>query len=291
MIIKSRISLFMIHMALLLSSIACIIPIVLVLTASFTKESTILTEGYSLFPSEISLEAYQFIFKNPKQIINSYVVTIFVTVAGTLLSIMITAMVAYVICRKDFFLANKISFFIFFTLLFSGGLVPWYILVSRILHLKDSPLALILPYVVTPFLVLLMKGFMTTIPFALIESAKMDGASEYRVFFSIIIPVSKSGLATIALFSVLIYWNDYWLSLLFIDTGKYVSLQLLLYRIMSNIDFLNSALAVANTSSVVLPSQSARFALAVVAAGPMLFIFPFFQRFFVKGITVGSIKG
>ncbi|MZQ83224.1 ABC transporter permease subunit [Paenibacillus sp. 5J-6] len=291
MIIKSRISLLMIHIALLLSSIACIIPIVLVLTASFTKESTILTEGYSLFPSEITLEAYQFIFENPKQIINSYVVTIFVTVSGTLLSIMITAMVAYVICRKDFFLANKISFFIFFTLLFSGGLVPWYILVSRILHLKDSPLALILPYVVTPFLVLLMKGFMSTIPFALIESAKMDGASEYRVFFSIIIPISKSGLATIALFSVLIYWNDYWLSLLFIDTGKYVSLQLLLYRIMSNIDFLNSALAVANTSSVVLPSQSARFALAVVAAGPMLFIFPFFQRFFVKGITVGSIKG
>jgi putative aldouronate transport system permease protein len=291
MIIKSRISLLMVHIALLLSSIACIIPIVLVLTASFTKESTILTEGYSLFPSEISLEAYQFIFENPKQIINSYVVTIFVTVTGTLLSIMITAMVAYVICRKDFFLANKISFFIFFTLLFSGGLVPWYILVSRILHLKDSPLALILPYVVTPFLVLLMKGFMSNIPFALIESAKMDGASEYRVFFSIIIPISKSGLATIALFSVLIYWNDYWLSLLFIDTGKYVSLQLLLYRIMSNIDFLNSALAVANTSSVVLPSQSARFALAVVAAGPMLFIFPFFQRFFVKGITVGSIKG
>lgn len=291
MIIKSRFSLFMIHIALLLSSIACIIPIVLVLTASFTKESTILTEGYSLFPSEISLEAYQFIFENPKQIINSYVVTIFVTVTGTLLSIMITAMVAYVIGRKDFFLANKISFFIFFTLLFSGGLVPWYILISRILHLKDSPLALILPYVVTPFLVLLMKGFMSTIPYALIESAKMDGASEYRVFFSIIIPVSKSGLATIALFSVLIYWNDYWLSLLFIDTGKYVSLQLLLYRIMSNIDFLNSALAVANTSNIVLPSQSARFALAVVAAGPMLFIFPFFQRFFVKGITVGSIKG
>lgn len=289
--IKSRLSLFLIHVALLLSSIACIIPIVLVLTASVTKESTILTEGYSLFPSEISLEAYRFIFENPKQIINSYVVTIFVTVSGTLLSIMITAMVAYVICRKDFFLANKISFFIFFTLLFSGGLVPWYILVSRILHLKDSPLALILPYVVTPFLVLLMKGFMSTIPYALIESAKMDGASEYRVFFSIIIPISKSGLATIALFSVLIYWNDYWLSLLFIDTGKYVSLQLLLYRIMSNIDFLNSALAVANTSNIVLPSQSARFALAVVAAGPMLFIFPFFQRFFVKGITVGSIKG
>ncbi|MBA2940885.1 carbohydrate ABC transporter permease [Paenibacillus sp. CGMCC 1.16610] len=291
MIIKSRISLYIIHIALLLSSIACIIPIVLVLTASLTKESTILTEGYSLFPSSVTLEAYEFIFNNPKQIINSYLVTIFVTVTGTLLSIMVTAMVAYVICRKDFFLANKISFFIFFTLLFSGGLVPWYILVSRILHLKDSPLALILPYVVTPFLVLLMKGFMSTIPFALIESAKMDGASEYRVFFSIIIPVSKSGLATIALFSVLIYWNDYWLSLLFIDTGKYVSLQLLLYRIMSNIDFLNSALAVANTSNIVLPSQSARFALAVVAAGPMLFIFPFFQRFFVKGITVGSIKG
>ncbi|UKS26985.1 carbohydrate ABC transporter permease [Paenibacillus sp. HWE-109] len=291
MIIKSRMGLFLIHIVLLLSSIACIIPIVLVLAASFTSENTILTKGYSLFPSEITLEAYRFIFENPKQIINSYVVTIFVTVTGTLLSIMITAMVAYVIGRKDFFLANKISFFIFFTLLFSGGLVPWYILISRILHLKDTPFALILPYVVTPFLVLLMKGFMSTIPFALIESAKMDGASEYRVFFSIIIPISKSGLATIALFSVLIYWNDYWLSLLFIDTGKYVSLQLLLYRIMSNIDFLNSALSVANTSNIVLPSQSARFALAVVAAGPMLFIFPFFQRFFVKGITVGSIKG
>lgn len=289
--IKSRFSLSIIHIVLLLSSIACFIPIVLVLTASLTSENTILTKGYSLFPSDITLEAYHFIFKNPKQIINSYFVTIFVTTTGTLLSIMITAMVAYVICRKDFFLANKISFFIFFTLLFSGGLVPWYILISRILHLKDTPFALILPYVVTPFLVLLMKGFMSTIPFALIESAKMDGASEYRVFFSIIIPVSKSGLATIALFSVLIYWNDYWLSLLFIDTGKYVSLQLLLYRIMSNIDFLNSALSIGSTSNIILPSQSARFALAVVAAGPMLFVFPFFQRFFVKGITVGSIKG
>jgi putative aldouronate transport system permease protein len=158
--------------------------------------------------------------------------------------------------------------------------------------MKDTIFALIVPYLVIPWFVLLFKGFLSNIPMSLIEYAKIDGASEYRIFFRIVLPMSKPGLATIGLFYLLHYWNDYYLSLLFIQNSKNVSLQFLLYRIMSNIDFLNSALAVNSgmVRNVEMPNQSARMAMCVLAAGPMLFIFPFFQRYFIKGITVGAIK-
>ncbi|WP_246218325.1 carbohydrate ABC transporter permease [Litoribacterium kuwaitense] len=185
------------------------------------------------------------------------------------------------------------TFYIFFTMLFSGGIVPLYILVTQFLHLGDTIWALILPYLVNPFFVLIMKGFMDQVPFEIVESAKIDGAGEWRIFFKLIIPLTTPALATVGLFTSFLYWNDWWLGLLFIDDQDLVPLQLLLYRIMNTIEFLSNNMHSANVSIDMsqFPSLSARMAMAVLVAGPMLFVFPFFQRFFVKGLTVGSIKG
>jgi putative aldouronate transport system permease protein len=282
-----------VHLVFLITGLLCILPLILVISISLTGEKEILTQGYSLFPGEISFDAYKTVFSNPTQLINSYALTIFTTAAGTTLGMLITTMLAYSISRKDYVLAGKTSFYVFFTMLFSGGLVPWYILVTRTLKMGDTVFALFVPYLVVSWHVLLMKGFLSDIPSSLIESAKIDGASEYRIFFRIVIPISKAGIATVTLFTVLMFWNDYYLSLMFINRGKLVSLQYLLYRIMANIDFLNSALA--RQSGMALgakniPSQSARMAMCILAAGPMLFVFPFFQKYFVKGLTVGAVK-
>lgn len=291
---QNRTGHYLIHIFFILASMACILPLILVISISLSSEMDLLKNGYSIIPRIFSLEAYQMIFKQPVQLMKSYATTISVTIVGTLMGMLITSMLAYGLSRKDYAFSRATSFFVFFTMLFNGGLVPWYILINRTLKLSDTLWVLIMPYLVVPWFVLLMKGFMSTIPLSMIESAKIDGSSEIRIFFTMVLPISKAGLATVALFSVLMYWNDYWLSLLFINKGRLVSLQFLLYRIMSNIDFLNSALAaksglVSNIKD--MPNQSARMAMCVLAAGPMLFIFPFFQKYFVKGITVGSIKG
>jgi putative aldouronate transport system permease protein len=178
-------------------------------------------------------------------------------------------------------------------MLFSAGLVPWYMMISNTLRLKDTIPALIAPYLIMPWFTLLMKSFLADIPSSIIEAGKIDGASEPRVFFSLVVPVSKPGLATVGLFILLMYWNDYYLSLMFIQNSPFISLQYMLYRIMANIDFLKSALAIQSglTRGVIIPDQSVRMAMCVLAAGPMLFVFPFFQKYFAKGITVGSVKG
>ncbi len=282
------------HAILLPMVLVCLLPLLLILIVSFTGEKEVLTNGYGFFPATWTVDAYKSVFKAPDQIRHAYFVTITVTAMGTLLGMLLSSTMGYVISRRDYALARLTAFYVFFTMLFSGGLVPWYILVSRTLHLKDTIFALFLPYLVVPWFVMLMKAFFQGVPFSLIESAKIEGASEFRIFFGIVMPLSKPMLATISLFFVLMYWNDYWLSLLFIERTNNVSLQFLLYRIMSNIDFLNSALAqqaggMLNGAS--RPTITARMALAVVAAGPMLVVFPFFQRFFVRGLTVGAVKG
>jgi putative aldouronate transport system permease protein len=230
--------------------------------------------------------------QSPRQLFYSYGVTIFVTTAGTLGSLLCTSMLSYVIARRDFPLRRIFSFLVLFTLLFSGGLVPSYIMVSRYYHLKDNLLALILPYIIIPWHVFLMKGFFTDIPTSLIEAAKIDGAREITIFFKIIAPVSKPAFATIGLFCAFTYWNDWWLSLLYIDNPRFISLQFYLYRIMNTIQFLATSMASRSVTIDLgdLPGETARMALCVLAAGPMLFIFPFFQKYFVKGITLGAVK-
>ncbi|BBH19490.1 sugar ABC transporter permease [Paenibacillus baekrokdamisoli] len=290
---KTNLGRGLIHAWFILFSIFCIIPLLYVISISFSTESDIAKEGYRLIPRTFTTFAYDYLLHSPKQLINGYTVSIAVTLIGTALSLLITAMLAYTMSRKDFFGANKLSFFIFFTLLFNGGLVPWYILIKEYLHIDDTLLSLILPYVIIPWHVLLMKGFLSEIPLALIESAKIDGAKEWRIFYQIVLPIAKPAMATVGLFIAFIYWNDWWLAMLYIDNEKLIPLQYMLYRIMNNIQYLSSNLKAGNISvnMTQFPNETARMAIAILAAGPILFVFPFFQKYFVKGLTVGAVKG
>lgn len=291
---KSKlISLIIISIILISFALTCIIPIIAVLSISLSDEMDILRHGYRLIPKKISLTAYEYIFKVPKQIIQGYFISLSVTGVGTALSLFIIALIAYPLSRRDFKYRNPLAFYIFFTMLFNGGLVPWYILIVRYLHLKDTWWVLILPYLVLPWFVLLLKTFFQQIPIGIIESAKLDGASELRTFFTIVVPLSKPALAAIGLFILLRYWNDWWLPLLYIESENLVPLQYMLHRMMANIQFLTQQLRTTQMTIDIskLPNESARMAMCILAAGPMLFIFPFFQKYFVKGLTVGAIKG
>lgn len=280
------------HIPLLLLSISCIAPLMLVATISITGIESIYRAGYSFIPRVISLDAYIYIFADAKHILRSYLVTIVVTIVGTFLSLLVMAMIAYPLSRSDYRHQRKMSFYVFFTMLFNGGLVPTYIVVMRYLHLGDSFWVLILPYLVIPWYVLLLKTFFAQIPYEIIEASKVDGCSEYRIFFTILLPMTKPALATVGLMASLRYWNDWWLSLLYINNENLVPMQLLLYRIMANIQELARLAAESGiTETIQFPSESARMAMAIIAAGPMLFVFPFFQRYFVQGLTVGAVKG
>lgn len=275
----------------------CILPLLLVVAVSFSDEKTVLIHGYNFIPEKWSLGAYKFLFKDYMQIIRSYGISILVTVAGTILSVIIMSLYAYPISRKDFPHRNFFSLFIFVTMLFNGGLVPFYLVYTQMLNLKNTLLALIMPYLVQAFFVLILRTFfMNTIPAALIESAKIDGASELRIFAGIILPLSLPVLATVALFQTLNFWNDWFLSLIFITDEKNVNLQFLMYKTMLNIQFLSSnseAASQAQASGAVFdfPTETVRMAMAVIGVGPIVFAYPFFQRYFVKGLTVGAVKG
>lgn len=271
----------------------CVVPIFYILAASLSDEIALSREGYSLLPRGFSLEAYKYVLESPKAILNAYGVTILVTIGGTVVSLMITAMFAYVIARKDFKLSRVFSFMVFFSMLFNGGLVPTYIMMTKYYNMKDMIFALIIPYIIMPWHVFLMKGFLSDIPTSLIEAAKIDGAGEVKTFFKIILPISKPAMATVGLFIAFTYWNDWYQSMLYIDKASLNSLQFYLYRIMNNIQYLSSSMMSGNISIDMsnMPSETARMALCILAAGPMLVIFPFFQKYFVKGLTVGAVKG
>lgn len=284
----------LIHAFFLLLSVAIVAPFLLIVSVSFTDEKALMANGYSFFPSRFSIVAYDFVLRTPGILLRAYSNTIFVTVVGTILSLLITSMVAYTISRRDYKYRAPLTVYIFFTMLFSGGLVPFYILMTQYLHLKDSLWAIILPGMLSPFYVLIMKGFMGKIPVELIESAKVDGASEWRIFFLMILPLSTPALATLGLFIGFNYWNEWFQALLFIDKDNLVPLQLLLVRIMNTLDFLRNNSEYIQSLGLDLsqmPNESMRMALVILVAGPMMFVFPFFQKYFVQGITVGSLKG
>ena len=272
----------------------CVAPILGIIAVSFSTESDIAMHGYSFIPQTPTLHGYMYVLTDPTMILNSYSISIWVTLIGTSISLILIAGIAYPLSRMDYKPRNWLSLFIFFPMLFSGGLVPWYILITRYLDLKSNFWVLILPYLIVPWFVLILRTFMQKIPMEIIESSHVDGASEYRTFFQIILPLSKPGLATVGLFILLRYWNDWWLAMLYIENEKLVPLQFMLYRLMNNITYLTSS---SNTmpahlkATIMPPKESARMAMAVLAAGPMLLVFPFFQKYFVKGLTVGAVKG
>ena len=277
-----------VHAILIVVGLACIIPMVLVVSISLSDEKALAIEGYSLLPVGFTTSAYTYILQNPSQILRAYAVTVFVTAIGTMGGLFISSLLAYAISRKDYKFRTPISFFVFFTLLFNGGMVPFYIVVTRYLGLKDNILALILPYMVTAWYVLILRTSFAQLPKDLLDAGRIDGAGEWRIFYQIVIPLSKPVLATIGLFYILRFWNDWFLALLFIDSSTLYPLQYLLYVLMTNITFLASN---PQTTGIAIPVASARMAMAVLAFGPALFAFLMLQKYFVRGITIGGLKG
>ncbi|MFC0214752.1 carbohydrate ABC transporter permease [Paenibacillus chartarius] len=270
--------------------LACLLPLVLVVSASFTESSAFTLNGFRLIPDRWSLASYRLVLKDADQLLASYKVTIAVTVLGTLLSLLITSLLAYPLSRKDFAYKNPLSFYVFFTMLFNGGLVPLYILVTQYLHLKDTIWALILPALINPFYVLLTRTFFQTIPEAVIESATLDGITEWQMYIRIILPLSGPILATIGLFTTMNYWNDWFSSLLYIEDRNLISLQYLLIMMKENIEYM---LMNPNSDSSLrdVPSDTVRMAMAVLTIGPVAFVYMFFQKYFVRGMVIGAVKG
>ena len=292
---KLRPSNIILNIIFIILSLICVFPLLLVIGISFTDESGIIENGYRLIPEHISLDAYRYIGQAKDTILNAYGITIFVTVAGTLISVAVIALYAYAISRKDFKYRKFFTFFIFFTMLFGGGLVAWYMVCTTILHLKNTIWALILPYVMNAWYVIVLKSFFeSSIPGEMIEAAKIDGAGEFKIFFHLVLPLSLPGLATIGLFATLGYWNDWWLPLMFTTKPELKNLQFLLQSMISNIQKLNENTGNAsfNVGQVAnVPVEGARMALCIIATGPIIIVYPFFQKYFIQGLTVGSIKG
>jgi ABC-type sugar transport system, permease component len=275
-------------------TVLCVLPFLLIISGSLTDNASIATSGYHLIPKIFSFEAYKIILAFPKEILQAYTVTTVNTVVGTILGLFFISMTGFVLSRKNFKYRNKISFLIYFTTIFGGGLVPWYIMVNNVLHLHDSYLALCFPGLMTPFLIILMRTFiLSSVPDEMVEAAKIDGAGEFRIYREIVLPVIAPGLATVGLFLALNYWNDWFLSSMFISTPAKYELQFYLYNMLSGYQALNQMLSGSGASVVINnpPTESVKLAMAVIATGPIILIFPFIQRYFVEGITIGSVKG
>jgi putative aldouronate transport system permease protein len=280
------------YLAVGIFALFCLIPFIMVISSSFTSEQYIIRHGYVLFPKEFTLESYSLALKNPVAIARAYGVTAFVTVVGTALGVFINTMTGYVLQRKDFKWRNGFSFYFFFTTLFSGGLVPYYILCIKYLRLKNSILALFIPSMISVWNLLLTKGFLTgNVPFEITESAKIDGAGDFTIFIKLILPLSKPLIATIGLFTALGYWNDWFSCLLFITNEKLYTLQYFLYSLLQSVRAIRTVMEEADIYIPTLPIESLKMTLTVIVTGPIIFLYPFVQRYFVKGLTLGAVKG
>lgn len=274
--------------------VVCIAPIILVISISFTKEMEILLNGYSFIPREFSLKSYEYITGAGEQIWRAYGISLLVTVVGTFFSLLVICMYSYPLSRQSFKYKGQFSFLAYFTMIFGGGLVPWYMVYTHLVPIKSTVWILIVPYLMNAWYVIIMRTFIkTTIHESIIESARMDGAGEFRTFFVIVLPLCRAGLATIGLFCTLGYWNDWYLPLVFLTDTKLFNIQFLMYQTLMSIQFLSNATNLSNASTMMkdLPNEGARMAIAVISIGPIILAYPFFQKYFVKGLTVGAVKG
>lgn len=274
-------------------AILCVIPFLLVVSSSLTQEQTLTTYGYSIWPREFSLDAYKLVAVS-SDIPQTYLVTIGTTCIGTFLSMVFTCGVAYAMSVKNFKSRTILALFIYFTMLFNGGLVASYLLITKSLHLENSILVLIIPSLCNAWNILLMRNFFNGIPEALAESAKIDGANDLVILIKIILPISLPGIATIGLFYALSYWNEWYRCLLYIDTNhsQYYTLQYLIQRILRQVNYAaNQPAEAVGLSAVTLPTYAYRMATVVVSTGPIILLYPFLQKYFVQGLTVGSVKG
>lgn len=274
------------------TAIFCVLPFVLIVSSSLTSNQTIIKEGYSLWPRDLSLEGYRTIFQNAAGILRAYGVTIYCTVIGTGIGLIMNAAAGYVLSRKEFHYRNVVSFLIYFTTIFGGGMIPWYYMYSGVLGLKGTMAVLWIPGLVAPFYIILMRTFVQhNLPDEITDAARMDGAGHWTIFIRIALPVLKPALATVGLFLALSYWNDWYRSSLFSNDSSTWELQFYLKNIIGKSDAARTIAASAGIAITDLPSESLKMAMAVVVTGPILFLYPFVQKYFVTGITIGSVKG
>lgn len=279
-----------INMSFMIYCAICLIPLLVVLSISLSDEQSIFQTGYHLLPLDFSLDAYLFILNGNSPIIRAFVVTVLVTIAGTVLHLIISSLFAYSLSRNEVKYRNIVSFLVVFCLLFNGGLVPWYILLSKYLHLKDTLFVLFVPYLVSSVNVLIMRNFFkASIPESIIESARIDGSGEFNTFLKLILPLSTPVLATIGLFTAVFLWNDWFTAALFIEDGKLYTLQFLLQSIMNNIAFLQGNALTAKAAAA-QPDETARMATCIISVGPIILAYPYLQKYFVKGLTLGAVK-
>lgn len=276
-------------------SLFCVIPFIFVMIISFTDEKILAVNGYQFFPEKLSLYAYQYIINAGENIIRSYGVTIFVTVIGTVIGLLLTGTYAYALSRKTYAYRKFFTLVITVPMLFSGGMVANYLVVSKFLMLKDTVWALILPLCLNTFNVIVLRTFFkTSIPDAVVESAKIDGASEWKLFFKIVIPMALPGLATIGLFLTLAYWNDWFCAMMYLDGKEIMPLQYLLIQIENSIDWLASNKSMMGIDGIQvaanLPKETIKMAIVVISTLPIVFAYPFFQRYFINGLTIGAVK-
>ena len=271
-------------------AIASIFPFLVILGTSFETEDNIITKGVTLLPREFTTAAYELVIKGGT-IWSSYGLTIALTAIGTTIGLFICAMTGYALQRKDFPFRNGISFFVYFTSLFQAGLAPYYLLMTQTYHLNNSYLAVLLPLMISSWLIILMKNFAKSVPHELTESGKIDGAGDFRIFLEIVLPMLKPGLATVGLFLALGYWNEWYQSSLFLQNKTVLPLQYRLYKIVNEAQSLKNSVASQYVDVNNLPSESLKMATAMMTTGPIIFLYPFIQRYFIGGMTVGAVKG
>lgn len=285
------------HLFFCLFTLCFLVPFLYVISISFSNEELLSDYGYKLIPMQWDLSAYEYIFNNTGQLVDSYRTTAITSIIGTVLGVFLMAMAAYPISVKNFKYRKVITFYFFFTMIFGGGLIPSYIINTQYLGLKDSILVYIIPGLVNAWNIIVIRTFYQGLPVSLFESARIDGASEYRIFLQIVLPLSKPAIASIGLITLLGKWNDWYTSMIYINSKELYSLQYLLQKILMDAEFLNNMarnmpMGMINVQSLMkFPTESMRFAMCIIAAGPMLVIFPFFQKYFTRGLTIGSVKG
>jgi len=289
--LSTRIFNFIGGAVLLLMAFISVVPFLLLISASFTSEKSIAFDGFRLIPGEVSFKAYEILFRAPIIVARAYGVSIFVTVAGTAAGLLVTSAAAYALSRTYFKYRTQFAFYFYFTTLFSGGMLSMYVFFIRYLHLKNNYASLILPPMIQIFYLLIMRTFMAAIPESICESAKIDGASEYVIFFRLMLPLSTASLATIGLFLALGYWNDWYHAMLFVSNRQMFPLQYMLYNMMTAADAVKDISHVADIRMTDTPTRSLRMAMTVVATGPIILVYPFVQKYFVKGVTIGAVKG
>lgn len=276
------------HVLTILFCVICVVPLAIVVSGSLSEERTLLTEGYQLLPQRITFDAYQIVLEGGR-VIRAYGVSAIITIGGTGLGLLCTAGLAYAIANPRYRLSRSLAYFVYLPLLFSGGLVPFYILVTQVLHLGNSLWAVILPLAVNPFFVFVAVAYFRTLPSEIIEAARVDGAGELMIYLRVVLPISVPILATVGLFYAIVYWNDWFMALLFISDPNSQPLQLVLRRLVDSADSARDLVRM--VGGIPVPGYSLRMAVTVLTVAPILLAYPFVQRFFVRGLTLGAVKG